>query len=193
MATNKNGKRTAKRKATVKKKKNLYSERMVGVILALISLLGIFHLGYLGILITNVFRLIIGDASLVGILLLLAFSIYLIIYGKEPQIQWRYYTAILLMILGFVLGLEVFFFSKIDLHSEFIKVTWQYLISDIIGANLGTAVGGGMLGALLYTVTYFLLSQIGSYFISGLLIFSGICVLFGISFQQVVQLIGKIG
>lgn len=192
MASNKSGKRTTKRKA-VAKKKNLYSERTVGVILALIGFLGIFHLGYLGILVTNIFRLFIGDAAVFGIFLLLIFSVYLIIYGKEPQIQRRYYIAVTLLILGIVLGLEAFFFSQLDLHSEFIKVTWQYVISDIVGANLGTAVGGGMLGALLYAVTYFLLSQIGSYFVSGVLLFSGICVLFGISFQQVIQLISKIG
>lgn len=193
MATKKNGRRTAKKKATAKKQKNLYSERVVGVILLSISFLGIFHLGYLGIMIANVFRLFIGDAYVIGIFLLLLFSVYLIIYGKEPQIKFRYQFAVLLMIFGFVLGLEAVFFNKIDLHSDFIKITWQYLMNEIVSASLGTAVGGGMVGALLYTGTYFLLSQIGSYLVCGLLIFSGVCVLFGISFQQVSQLLGKFG
>ena len=95
--------------------------------------------------------------------------------------------------MGISLGLEAIFFNKLDLHNDFIGVTWQYLANDIVGASFGTAVGGGMIGALLYTGTDFLLAQLGSYLISLLLIGAGLCMLFGISLQQVAQFFGKIG
>lgn len=193
MAAKKSGKRTSKRKKTAAAQKQVFSERVVGLILGIVSLFGIFHLGYLGVLIANAFRLLVGDAYLIGIGLLLLFSIYLLIYGKEPQIKPRYWGGILLIILGISLGLEAIFFNKLDLHNDFIGVTWQYLANDIVGASLGTAVGGGMLGALLYTGTNFLLAQPGSYLISILLIGAGGCILFGISLQQVAQFFGKIG
>lgn len=193
MAAKKSGKRTSKRKKTAAAQKQIFSERVVGLILGVVSLFGIFHLGYLGVLIVNAFRLLIGDAYLIGIGLLLLFSIYLLIYGKEPQIKPRYWGGILLIILGISLGLEAIFFNKLDLHNDFIGVTWQYLANDIVGASLGTAVGGGMIGALLYTGTNFLLAQLGSYLISLLLIGAGLCMVFGISLQQVAQFFGKIG
>ena len=193
MAAKKSGKRTSKRKKTAAAQKQIFSERVVGLILGVVSFFGIFHLGYLGVLIANAFRLLVGDAYLIGIGLLLVFSIYLLIYGKEPQLKPRYWGGILLMILGISLGLESIFFNKLDLHNDFIGVTWQYLANDIVGASLGTAVGGGMIGALLYTGTNFLLAQFGSYLISILLIAAGLCMLFGISLQQVAQFFGKVG
>ena len=105
MAAKKSGKRTSKRKKTAAAQKQIFSERVVGLILGVVSLFGIFHLGYLGVLIANAFRLLIGDAYLIGIGLLLLFSIYLLIYGKEPQIKPRYWGGILLIILGISLGL----------------------------------------------------------------------------------------
>lgn len=193
MAAKKSGKRTSKRKKTAAAQKQIFSERVVGLILGVVSFFGIFHLGYLGVLIANAFRLLVGDAYLIGIGLLLVFSTYLLIYGKEPQLKPRYWGGILLMILGISLGLEAIFFNKLDLHNDFIGVTWQYLANDIVGASLGTAVGGGMIGALLYTGTNFLLAQFGSYLISILLIAAGLCMLFGISLQQVAQFFGKVG
>ena len=193
MAAKKSGKRTSKRKKKAAAQKQIFSERVVGLILCVVSLFGIFHLGYLGVLIANAFRLLIGDAYLIGIGLLLVFSIYLLIYGKEPQLKSRYWGGILLIILGISLGLEAIFFNKLDLHNDFIGVTWQYLANDIVGVSLGTAVGGGMIGALLYTGTNFLLAQLGSYLISILLIAAGLCMVFGISLQQVAQFFGKVG
>lgn len=193
MASKKSGKRTPKRKKTTITSKQVFSERVVGLILGVVSLFGIFHLGYLGVLIANAFRLLIGDAYLIGIGLLLLFSIYLLIYGKEPQIKPRYWGGILLVVLGISLGLEAVFFNKLDLHHNFIGITWQYLANDIVGSSLGTAVGGGMLGAFLYTGAYFLLAQFGAYLISIFFIGAGLCMLFGISLQQVAQFLGKIG
>ena len=126
MAAKKSGKRTSKRKKKAAAQKQIFSERVVGLILCVVSLFGIFHLGYLGVLIVNAFRLLIGDAYLIGIGLLLLFSIYLLIYGKEPQLKSRYWGGILLIILGISLGLEAIFFNKLDLHNDFIGVTWQY-------------------------------------------------------------------
>ena len=66
MAAKKSGKRTSKRKKTTAAQKQIFSERVVGLILGVVSLFGIFHLGYLGVLIANAFRLLIGDAYLIG-------------------------------------------------------------------------------------------------------------------------------
>ena len=41
------------------------SQRSVGVIYMLLAILGFFALGYLGDLLANVFRLLVGDLSLV--------------------------------------------------------------------------------------------------------------------------------
>lgn len=192
MAKKKQGKRTTQRKKAVKKKKQELSERIVGLGLCVISLLGTFHLGYLGILIANTFRVVIGDAYLIGTIVLLLLGVYLLIYSKEPHIKMRYWSSLLLITLGISLGLEGIFFDRLNLHSNFIQITWQYLANDIVTASLGSAVGGGILGAILYSMIHFLLSNIGVYFVTVILIFSGICILFGISFHQVAQAISKI-
>ena len=187
MAKKKQRKRTTKRR----KKKQQISEHIIGLILSVISLFGIFRLGYLGILIANAFRLLIGNAYQIGTITLLLLGVYLMIYGKEPQIKVRYWGSYILILLGICLGLEGIFFYKLDLHSNFIQNTWQYILNDIVNASVANSVGGGIIGAFLYNIIYFLLSEVGVYLISAILIILGICMLFNISIQEIAQTVGK--
>jgi S-DNA-T family DNA segregation ATPase FtsK/SpoIIIE len=177
----------AKQKAKQKKgtqRKLIWSPQIVGIIFIGWSLLGMFQAGFLGTACLNVFRLLIGDLGLIGLILLLIWGIYLLALGKEPAISAKWYWGIFLIICGSCLWLSVWFFSKLELHTHFTGITWQYLWADLSSSSAGSRVGGGMLGSLLYSGTYFLVGQFGSYFCATLLVVGGFCLLTELSFSK---------
>lgn len=183
----------ARRKTTRKKRKNNFtlSPQIVGLIFIAWSLLGIFQAGFLGVACLNVFRLLIGDFGLLGLVILLAWGIYLLAFGKEPAIHLPQLAGSVVMLLGLCLWLTVWFFSKLDLHTHFINITWQYLWADLSTNSSGGHVGGGFLGSLLYSLTYFLVGQLGSYIIAVLIMIAGFCLLTGLSFTKTLHQFSK--
>ena len=182
--------RTLKRKK--KSSKIVLSERFIGVLISLLSVFGIFHLGFLGTLIANIFRILIGDAYVVGLIIVLCIGIYLMIYGKEPQVKFRYLSSFTMILLGVLLSLDIFFFSGLNLHAKFVSTIWQYLKSDLWSSTVSSSVGGGLIGTICYAGIYFLLSQVGVYLISFILITSGMCILCGITPNQIITFLSKV-
>ena len=137
----------ARRKKTKRKTKKKIqkqtSERVVGGCFILFGILGLLNLGYLGILLANVFRIFVGDSYKVAVVLLIGYGTYLLSMGEQPIIPRKKIGGVLLAYLGVLLFLEVLLFQKLDLHANFVDITWQYLSSDIISGSVGSAVGGG--------------------------------------------------
>lgn len=185
--------RKRRRNTTKKKKKIEFSQQVIGIIFILFGVIGLLNLGYIGTLMVNLVRLVLGDVYQIGLGGFIILGGYLLIFGKQPQMKTNILFGFLLVVFGFLLGLDAYFFAQLDLHTHFISITWQYLSADIGNASIGTSVGGGIIGAALYTVTYFLVSQIGTYIISSLLIIVGICVCFNIAFSRVAKELGKCG
>lgn len=185
----------ARRKKTKRKTKKKIqkqtSERVVGGCFILFGILGLLNLGYLGILLANVFRIFVGDSYKVAVVLLIGYGTYLLSMGEQPIIPRKKIGGVLLAYLGVLLFLEVLLFQKLDLHANFVDITWQYLSSDIISGSVGSAVGGGITGALLYSATSFLVAQIGSYIVAVLIFIAGLCLLFDIAYRQVFEYLGK--
>ena len=182
-------KRKTGRKQT-KKQKQQMTARIIGIVLIILSLAGGFHLGNMGLLLANCFRIFLGDAYQLGALFVVFVGAYMLISAREPRVKVNYLGGGILVTASVILFLSTYLFGRLDLHTDFLTVTWQYLKSDIISNSVGSAVGGGLLGAFLYQITYFLLAQIGSYVIAALLMLGGGCLILGISFGKVVDFLG---
>lgn len=178
-----------KRKPSVKAKKK-ESNRICGGFFIFFGVFGIFKLGFLGILCLNFFRIFLGDVAVIGLSALVLLGAYLLITGTEPKLRKNWILGVSGLILSLLLVLHAMLFGKLDLHSHFINITWQYLQSDLVAGDIGSSVGGGMLGAFLYTPAYFLLSQIGTYIFSAIFAVFSMCVCFKVSFAKVLQIIG---
>ena len=131
----------ARRKKTKRKTKKKIqkqtSERVVGGCFILFGILGLLNLGYLGVLLANVFRIFVGDSYKVAVVLLIGYGTYLLSMGEQPIIPRKKIGGVLLAYLGVLLFLEVLLFQKLDLHANFVDITWQYLSSDIISGSVG--------------------------------------------------------
>lgn len=192
MAKSRRKPRSTRKKKTKQIKLEL-SQQVSGLLFIILGIIGLFNFGYIGTLMDNLVRIFVGDTYQVALGLLIILGAYLLIFNKQPQLKARTWLGASLTYLASLLALTAYFFGKLSIHAHFLGVTWQYLQADIVDASLGNSVGGGLIGAAFYSLTYFLLAQIGTYIISSLLVILGLCLWFKVSFNQVVALLGQGG
>ncbi len=149
---------------------------LVGLLFVLFAGFGLFKLGFLGTLIANCLRVIGGNTYPLLCVGLGAYGIWLMVKNTQARFKnRRRILGVLMIYLGILLIFEALMFSKVlTADPAILKTTWSQLLVDIRGGTVAENVGGGMLGALLYSGTYFLVSQIGSYLIAALLIGFGL-------------------
>ena len=170
-------KRPAKKRKT--KKQQLQEEKLtligLGLAFILFAFVGLFKLGFLGNLIANGFRVIGGNTYPLLTMALAIYGAFLVIKNTNATIQnFRRLSGLLLMYLAVLIFLHSQLFGKVQPEElTIIPTTWHLLLSDIKVNQVTQNVGGGMIGALLYQGTYFLVSQIGSYVIAFFLLISG--------------------
>lgn len=168
---------------------------LVGLLFVLFAGFGLFKLGFLGTLIANCLRVIGGNTYSVLCLGLGAYGIWLMVKNTQARFQnRRRIMGILLIYLGVLLIFEAVMFAKVLTNDPAIlKTTWSQLLVDIRAGTVSENVGGGMLGALLYSGTYFLVSQVGSYLIAVLLIGFGLFLASMLSGGEAVEHLQKTG
>ena len=147
----------------------------LGFLFLLFALFGLLRLGFLGNLIANGFRMIGGNTYQVLCLALAVYSVWLIFKNSAAKITaYRRISGLLLIYAGVLLFCHAQLFSRLQSgEPNILQTTWGILLSDIKAGQVAQNVGGGMIGALLYQVTYFLIAQVGSYLVAGLLVLAG--------------------
>ncbi|MDT2755821.1 DNA translocase FtsK [Enterococcus asini] len=166
----------------------------VGVLFVLLAVFGLFRLGFLGILLANCLRLIGGNTYPVLGLGLGAYGIWLMVKKLDAKIEnYRRVIGVCVLYLGVLLLFHAVLFGKVQQTPNIIGTTWSLLLQDIRASQVTQNVGGGMLGAFLYSATYFLVSQVGSYLIAILLLLFGAFLVSDLSTGQLVELFQDLG
>lgn len=178
------------------KKQQAQQERMIylfiGIAFVLFGLFGTLKLGFLGILMANVFRFIVGNTyPFLGVLLII-YGFLLVFLGKELSFKKKKLAVGgVLFYCGLLMLLHAWLFKQVSGDVNVISVTWQKLFTEIRGNVVAESVGGGMIGAVLYGISYFLVSQLGTYLIAGLLMVTGVFLVADIHWFQVVDFLKK--
>jgi S-DNA-T family DNA segregation ATPase FtsK/SpoIIIE len=181
----------AKRKKT--KKQQQQQEHlnfiMLGIFFIFFGLFGLLKLGFLGTLIANGLRIVIGNTFPFAALLLMLYGLSLMIFGKEfPIKKARPIIGAVVIYLGILLFMHAYMFRNVGTQApNIIGTTWDFLKMDLQKSTITQNVGGGMIGAGLYSVTFFLVAQFGSYLIAVLLVLLGGFLMSMLDFQQVVS------
>lgn len=156
---------------------------LMGLILLLFSFFGGFKLGFLGIMLANVFRFFAGDAYLILAILLGIYGILVMVQGGLPKFKKaRPFLGLGLIFVGLLLFLSTWEFrGGLAEKENILNVFFTNLFFDVKNVSVATNVGGGLIGSLLYSLSYFLISQIGSYLLATLLAVGGALILFQVS------------
>lgn len=192
----------AKRKKR-KTKKQMQFRRMVqfevgALILLTLSIITIANLGLVGHVLVSFCRLLFGEWYMIlpigGVIL----SVVLMWKRDWPDFFNRYLIGIYLILIAMLLLHHISLFDLLSRPGPFVKPsvianTWNLYIMELGGETSTTGLGGGMVGALLFALTYMLFDAQGSKLIAWLLIMTGLIVFTGKSFSELFQKIfGKI-
>lgn len=189
-------KKRTKKKRKTKKQKQLQEQRLIigiGLLFILFAVFALFKLGFLGNLIANVLRLVGGNTYQFLALLLGLYGALLVAKNTKLRLtKTRRWIGIGVFYLGVLLILHARLFVNVESKDpNILKTTWDLLMTDFLGNQITQNVGGGMLGAALYNLTHFLVSQVGSYLIAGLLLILGIFLFSLLEFNQVTDYLGS--
>lgn len=169
-----------------KRKKNQISFELTGILFLFAAVIGLSKLGFAGILMANFFRFFFGELYTVALALFGIYGLYLLIMGKEPRVKRQYLLGGILVFVAAALYLHAGSFQVIIAQGgSVLQMTLTRFLVDARQSMVSGTMGGGMLGAVLYTGSYFLVSQWGTYAIVALLTFLGMCIVFGYNTHDV--------
>ncbi|MTV82924.1 FtsK/SpoIIIE family DNA translocase [Secundilactobacillus folii] len=192
--TRRRASKTKRRRQKNSQRRTAYTGNVIGAVTLTLCLLAVFKTGFIGILVANVMRFLVGDTYPVLGLIGMAFGFALLVTGRSPKIAPKWIWSVVLIYLGGLLWLHVDFFLSDNQHTAFLTYTWQLIGSDLVNNTVSTSVGGGSIGALLLVVTHFLVGFIGAQVVAVLFVLAGIMVAFNVSPAQVFhgcQVIGQ--
>jgi len=172
-----------KRKNTVNNSRLIRS--LVSLVWIILSVLGLFKFGLVGKTFDNIYRMFVGDSYPVLLIISIFIGAVIIATGRIPVMTPKRNFGFLFVYLGTLIILHGIFFSSMSLYHNYNLVTWNTLAADMTQVSVSGSVGGGMIGSYLYSFFMPMFSSVGTYFVTGLIIFIGILMLFNVTMKQV--------
>ena len=191
MAKKKQTRKPTKKELQQKEKATYF---LIGVTFVVIGIVGGLKLGFLGLLMANVFRMIVGNTYMIMATMLVLYGLLLVFMGKDPKFKRKsLIVGILVLYVSVLLFIEIGLFKHISRDTQIVSMTWAKIYSDIKSNQVTQSVGGGMIGAVLYSITYFLLAKFGSYVVSFIGMTTGVLMIANVKLDQVVNLVRQFG
>ena len=182
-----------KKKTQRKNTKNtnpFLSIEAVAVFIIVYSLLAIFQLGFLGKFFANLIRFFIGDLFVFGGVCGVLAGFGMLFRGRMPKIMWRWTAAAISSSVALLLFVSVITYSSFTSSGSpvFQEMMSRFMV-DFTSNTVSQRLGGGILGTLLYSCTYFLVSQWGTYLLVFLLLVCSALLIFNVHLSDVMDFV----
>ncbi|WP_226674145.1 DNA translocase FtsK [Rossellomorea aquimaris] len=189
-------KKRKKRSQTSSTLKQTIKYEIIGLILSALSLISIIELGAVGKALVYFYRFFLGEWYMIALLWMLYVAGYLMIKREVPMLFSRRLVGIYIIIASFLLLSHVKLFDLLSNGGSFdnpsvIMNTWDLYWMDIRGETSTSDLGGGMIGSVLFAVSYFLFDSQGARIVSATFIMIGIILVTGKSLGDVLGRAGK--
>lgn len=188
----------AKKKKKQKKirSKNIQKEllfEIYGITIFALSLITIASFGAIGRNLFYLSRFILGSWDFLIPLFGIGFSFFVMAKRRWPSGWSPQLTGITLILLAALTYLHVGMFQHVTIQQsqEIVDQTWNMLLMDRT-ASVPQELGGGMVGALIYSVFHYLFEDVGTVIILGAVILSGILLMTGFSYVNFVRQLRKL-
>lgn len=182
-----------KKRRRRRRKQRSYTWAIVGLILLVWALLAGTKLGLLGRQLGNAMRFFVGDGYLLFAILLGLLGLVMLIYNQPPHWGWRRNSGLVLLALGFLLCLSQRYFTRLMINHGFINVFMQAIGGEFARGQLAHQLGGGLIGTVLYSCFFPLISSLGTVILGWLGMLAGLLMLFDIKFTSVLTGVQKAG
>lgn len=163
--------------------------QIVGLLaIILLSIFAIFKIGLFGIYLADIVRFFFGNLYQITLLPVIAWAAVYLVMDKTYPIKADVYFGVAMLYLATVLLSSMLFFTQNELPGGGYGTQVIRLIAqDLTNQSSSTPVGAGMLGALLYQLTYTLLSNVGVTIIIVVLYIAGVIVTFRVPARDMAQ------
>lgn len=171
----------AKSKRKSRNKNNL-TPIWISAFLLIISVFALTRWGFVGELSFNFFNFFFGNMTIPLALVTVVYAAWYLmtremIFKKNP----RRLIGLGIILLSILIMQHAFLFNDIiNSQTNIIQSTWRFYLNDIQAATPAVGVGGGIIGALFYGLSYFLFDQVGTFIVLFILLVFGILWLFDI-------------
>lgn len=188
-----------KRKRGKGLKTNLKFE-LYGILILTLSIIALSREGSVARALTYLFRFLIGTWDFVIPLVFIYAALYAMMKRSWPVWRTSRKTGLLLIVLSLLLMSHISLFAQLYEKAEFTagqiwSQTWISMIDGLEptmqGQEILTAgVGGGMIGAFLYSVLYYMFDNLGARLIQYTLFIAGFLLVTGLSLGDVFNRVG---
>ena len=174
--------RRKRRKNHEEKSSFAYTSEVIGLIMILLSAVGLASSGLVGGWIKNFAVFMFGSWYFLFLIFTLGLGVYMIVKRGKPN----YFTARLIGIYCLILALLILSHTKMCVENsidvkELLNVSMHNIKASFDNATLVKSTGGGMVGALFTWCTMSLFDKVGTYILVGLFLIFGLIMIFDIN------------
>lgn len=180
-----------KRKRTRSKEtfKRTIRFELIGILLIALAAISMAGLGAVGRSIVMFFRFFTGEWYMLFLIALAVLGFFFIWKREIPNLFQQRLIGVYLVVASILLLSHIPLFELLLNDGKLkdpsvIKNTWELFFMEAKGETSTTGLGGGMIGALLFALFYFLFDEAGAKIISGALIIIGMILLTGKTFGE---------
>ena len=178
----------SKKKQKKEKEKFEYSNEIIGVLLILLSIIGMLGYGRAGNFVRSFAVFLVGIAYFPLLIAFLALGVYLIVKRTSPKMVSRTSIGIYLIVMAILTILHLEYVKRIE-SSELIMETFRNVMLAFKSVDVIKNCGGGMLGAILVFIFNWAFSADGIIIVVITLMILGIILVFNTS---ILSLISKV-
>lgn len=181
----------AKKKRRKSRSKNNFKRtvqfELVGLVLVALAAISMAGMGAVGRATVMFFRFFTGEWFMICLISLVVIGAYLIWKREIPSFISQRLIGFYLIMTSLLLLSHVTLFEpmlnngKVE-NPSVIGNTWQLYIMEVKGETSTTDLGGGMFGAMLFALFYYLFDEVGTKMIAGVLIIIGLILITGKTF-----------
>jgi len=191
MAQKRGGRRSPRKKRPTKQQQHTLS--WVGALFVVFSSLAFFRLGMVGTVLANVFRLVVGDSFLVVSAATIVTGIWFLLADRLPKLARHVWVGLAIVLIAALVLLTSTTMATLNVHSHYLLTTWRLLQNDFGLMTTASQVGGGLLGASLFSLLAPLLSSLGATILAWFGVVAGVLVFLGVGANQVFNWLQALG
>lgn len=161
-----------------------------GISLLAVSLVTMASYGAIGRNLTTMARFIVGTWDFIVPLFGIWLAIYVMVNRRWPSKWTPKRSGFVMIILALLAFNHYLTFQTIQASDGIVDTTWYMLLRER-ASQVPMDVGGGMTGAFLYAILYFLFDNIGTLIVLGAMVLCGLLLVLDISYRNIFNRIKK--
>ncbi|WP_188356376.1 FtsK/SpoIIIE family DNA translocase [Leuconostoc falkenbergense] len=188
MATRKTTRKRRTTRSRSKKQQHPLARNLTLLISAILGVLGTFKLGLIGIFVANIFRFFFGNVYFAIIVPLTVGMLYYMLMRKLPKIAGHFWIGAGMAFIAIeVISSLLFFTYTLQDGTGYVNEVIRIIKQDFVNQAANTSLGGGVVGAAIYHVLFMLMSNVGTWIVTTLLLFAGVIIFFRIPARDIAE------